>query len=70
MLNKRKTWRSRLKTVSRRLGPMPTSFQLILECNGLLWRWCAGELAFFEEGAGVIEGQAAVFEVEEARDVV
>ena len=48
---------------------MPTSFRLLLECEGL-GRGRAGELAFFEEDAGVVEGQAAVFEVEPARDVV
>ena len=48
---------------------MPTSFQLRLECNGLR-RGCPGKLAFFEEDAGVVEGHAAVFQVEPARDVV
>jgi hypothetical protein len=48
---------------------MPTSFRLRLECEGLR-RGHAGELAFFEEDAGIIEGQATVFEVELARDVV
>ena len=49
---------------------MPISFQLRLECSHELRRGYAGELAFFEEDAGVVEGQAAVFEVEPARDVV
>ncbi len=48
---------------------MPTSFRLLLECEGL-WRGQAGELTFLEEDAGVVEGQATVFEVEQARDVV
>jgi hypothetical protein len=38
---------------------MPTSFRLRLECEGL-GRWRVGELAFFEEDAGVVDGQAAV----------
>ena len=45
---------------------MPTSFRLRLECEGLR-RGYAGELAFFEEDDGVVEGQAAVFEVGQAR---
>jgi hypothetical protein len=48
---------------------MPTSFRLRLECEGL-GRGRAGELAFFEEDAGVVDGQAAVLEVEPVRDVV
>ena len=48
---------------------MPTSFRLLLECEGL-WRGQAGELTFFEEDAGVVEGQAAVFEVEQTRNIV
>jgi len=48
---------------------MPTSFRLRLECEGL-GRGRTGELAFFEEDAGVVEGQAAILEVEPARDVV
>ena len=48
---------------------MPTSFQLHLECKGL-GRGCVGELASFEENAGVVEGHAAIFKVESARDVV
>ena len=35
-----------------------------------LWRGCTGELAFFEEDAGVVEGQATVFKVEPACDFV
>lgn len=35
-----------------------------------LGRGQAGELTFFEEDAGVVEGQAAVFEVEQAPDGV
>ena len=46
---------------------MPTSFRLRLECEGL-GRGRTGELAFFEEDAGVVEGQAAVLEVEPVRD--
>jgi hypothetical protein len=48
---------------------MPTSFRLRLECEGL-GRWRVGELAFLEEDAGVVDGQAAVFEVEPVSDVV
>ncbi len=48
---------------------MPTSFRLRLECEGL-WRRQAGELTFFEEDSGVVEGQASVFEVKQACDVV
>jgi len=48
---------------------MPISFPLLPECEGLRRRR-AEELASFEEDAGVVEGQAAIFEVEQARDVV
>jgi hypothetical protein len=45
---------------------MPTSFRLLLECEGL-GRGHAGELTLFEEDTGVVEGQAAVLEVGQAR---
>jgi hypothetical protein len=48
---------------------MPTSFRLRLECEGL-GRGRVGALAFFEEDAGGVAGQAAVLEVEPARDLV
>ena len=35
-----------------------------------LGRGWTGELAFFEEDAGVIEGQAAIFEMKPAGDVI
>jgi len=48
---------------------MPTSFRLPLECEGLVSSR-SGNLSTVNEPAGVVEGEAAVLEMEQACDVV